>query len=546
LEKERDLCRKSGKQIFHTGRVLNPTPVVSNRTLILECGSSRVALGVFTHVGKRLCLHELVVEDFGAGDNPAGHDGWLKNVRVALRSIRARTKSRGRVVVLLPAHLTLTKLIKLPRVEAAQREKILRFEAAQNIPYALTDVVWDSVVVSETAAESEVLLATAKLEILDPLCAAAQEAGFDPRLVLPSSFATLAGFKLIQEDDAKSILGLNLGERSTSLVLVESARFALRTFALGIDQSKDEATVESLVGVEKIEPIRTRLLQEITRSLLHFQWRSKMGKPSQVCLSGTGAKVPGLVEAVSERLKIPVHIYDLHGVIDFESEPVKKSAADYPLTLIDLVGAAATQLSRDLPVVNLLPPRMLERAGYRQRRPWLVAAALLMTTILIPPLVHFRDLRDEAGKKSAAIERELVPTRARDLRNRANLQRVAELNLRTQAFNGALERRHSWLLLLAGLQDRFTQVEDVWLEKMQLAPQTPDAPLKLVISGRILDRSHPLAKVSPETFARFKTLTARLVESPFVTAVETERFDNQQPGILKFDLVLVSDAQRPL
>jgi type IV pilus assembly protein PilM len=82
---------------------------------------------------------------------------------------------------------------------------------------------------------------------------------------------------------------------------------------------------------------------------------------------------------------------------------------------------------------------------------------------------------------------------------------------------------------------------------MQVMPGADaDAPLRLAVSGRLLDRTNPLANVSPDTSRRVAELLARLAESPFVSAVEHERFDPGQPGVLRFDVVLISQPARPL
>jgi type IV pilus assembly protein PilM len=523
------------------------SPVVSNRTLILECGTDRCSVGVFSTQGQRLCLHQFATEIFAPSEGADRDDRWLENIRASFRSMAKRTKTSGPAVLVLPPHLTLTKLIKTPRVEAEQREKIIRFEAGQNIPYSLDDVVWDRAVVSETATELEVLLATAKLDVLDPLCAAAHGAGFEPQAILPSSFATLAGFRFLQAGRQETFLGLNLGSRSTTLVLVETGRFALRTFALGLESIGTPATEGSRAAVEAVEPVRTKLLQEITRSLLHFQWRSGIGKPGHICITGSGAQLPGLLEALNAKMKVTADVCNLPAIIDFADETVGRAAAGHASTLLDLIGAAASQLRPNHAVVNLLPPRGRERLGYHKRRPRLIAAALLATGILIPPLIHFHGVSEEAQKKSAAIERELAPWRARDSRMRENLRHLDEMRQRIVAIEDLRGRRTTWLRLLAGLQVRLDDVEDVWLEKMQIAPaEEPGAPTKLLVSGCMLDRTHPLSKASPEIFARVKTLLARLTDAPFIAAIEAEHFDNRQPGILKFDFVLVSDTQRPL
>jgi len=76
------------------------------------------------------------------------------------------------------------------------------------------------------------------------------------------------------------------------------------------------------------------------------------------------------------------------------------------------------------------------------------------------------------------------------------------------------------------------------------APAPPA--LRLTLSGRLLDVANPVSNVSPESFDRVKKLIAGFTGSPFITAVENERFDNTQPGLLRFDFTLVVNARRPL
>ena len=532
-----------------------------SRVVILDCGASRTALGVFSRKGSRLRLDGFAIETFPT--TAGSEDNWLENTRAALLALRTRGKTAGPVVLVLPAHLALTKLIKTPRVEPAKREKIIRFEAEQNIPYALTDVVWDSVVIGERDIDLEVLLAAAKLEAVEPLCAAAQAAGFEPRLILPSPLATLAGFRLVPATPTPSALVLNLGARSTTLLLAEAGRFVARTLSLGgnsitqqiaENQDCDAEEAEAIklsdrsanLTADAMETLATRLAQEITRSVLHFRRQSDMANPARVHLTGGGARLAGLDEALAAKLKVPVDRLDVLGAVEIAGGAAENGVAEHALTLADLIGAAATQLRPGQPVLNLLPPRRRSHENLRQRQPWLIAAAVLAVAALLPPVVHLRNVTAEAQRKTAAIERELAPLRERDARNRTNLQQLGELKQQVAQLQGAYDRRASWLNLLADLQDRLVRVEDVWLEKLQVMPAAAGAPVKLVISGRMLDKTNPLSKVSPETFNRVKTLLASIVDSPFVATVEGERFDNNQPGILKFDFVLVADPQRPL
>ena len=90
---------------------------------------------------------------------------------------------------------------------------------------------------------------------------------------------------------------------------------------------------------------------------------------------------------------------------------------------------------------------------------------------------------------SRSFARNLTPFRARDSLNRENLQLLADLKRRMITIETLRTHRTNWLRFLANLQDRLGQVEDVWLEKLQIAPALADAPSKLMVSGRMLDRA---------------------------------------------------------
>ena len=76
------------------------------------------------------------------------------------------------------------------------------------------------------------------------------------------------------------------------------------------------------------------------------------------------------------------------------------------------------------------------------------------------------------------------------------------------------------------------------------APKGP--PVRLTLSGRLLDVRNPQSKVSPESLQRVKELLASFTGSGFIKAVENERFDTNQNGLLLFDFTLVINPDRTL
>jgi type IV pilus assembly protein PilM len=166
------------------------------------------------------------------------------------------------------------------------------------------------------------------------------------------------------------------------------------------------------------------------------------------------------------------------------------------------------------------------------------------------------------------------------------------------ALRSAYETKANWINFLADLQERLVKIEDVWLDRLQVvrpplpepgsAPEgvdggqvagdrrqgtgdrrqgtgdpgqaaadpnlSPDSrllspdnpPLRLTLSGRLLDVTNPQSKVSPESTLRVKQLLASFTGSQFIAAVENERFDNNQNGLLRFDFTLVINPRKTL
>ena len=57
---------------------------------------------------------------------------------------------------------------------------------------------------------------------------------------------------------------------------------------------------------------------------------------------------------------------------------------------------------------------------------------------------------------------------------------------------------------------------------------------------------NPQSKVSPESLQRVKELLASFTGSKFIKAVENERFDTNQNGLLYFDFTLVINPDQTL
>lgn len=535
---------------------------------MIDCGASRTALGVLGRGPKgTLRLREFACVEFAA--EPGRDDEWLGHTRAALGALRTQTKAVGPVTLVLPAHLVLTKGLRVPDVAVAKRERIIRFEAQQAIPYALTEVVWGHAVTGG-GAELVGLLCAAKLEAVNELCGAAEAAGFALGGLVPAPVALGAGACVGWGEAAEPVLVVSIGARSTTLGLHESGRFHARTLPFGgqsvtlalvqsLDCDFEEAEALKVAGREEAaaglaaEAFATRLAQELTRTVLHFRRQGGARPPVRVALCGGGARLAGLTELLARHVQVPVAGANPLAAVEISRAAASAGAGARAGSLTELVGAGALRLRARGEVMNLLPSRWRRQSDRRRQRPWLAAAAALAVVAVGPAWWHERAMVLALEARVAAVAAESAPLRARVESDRARLAALEAVRGEIAQLEGTLARRTAWRELLADLQERLGRVEDAWLERLQWeagaasgAAGAVGGGRRLAVSGRILDRTNPLARVSPDIYRRVTALLASVAESPFIAAVEGERFDNRQPGILRFDFVIVPKSGGPL
>ena len=105
---------------------------------------------------------------------PLGAEGAQDTTReaVILKTLREALAERGvksrELNVCAPGFHVFSKFVKLPPVDANKVTQIIQYEAQQNVPFPLAEVVWDYQILGTTAGgELEVLLVAIKSEVVE-------------------------------------------------------------------------------------------------------------------------------------------------------------------------------------------------------------------------------------------------------------------------------------------------------------------------------------------------------------------------------------------
>ena len=558
----------------------------SPRVLAVDCGAGHVACGVFnTTKNGRLVLDQFALESFNS--DVALESQWSELVGQSLAAAAKRTGASGPVVLSVPGHLTLTKFVKTPAVDKTKRAQVIQFEAQQNIPYPLPEVVWDYQTVSDDGLDLEVMLAAVKLDVTEALCDSVRNHGLSPVAITPSTLALYRVFKYNYPELVGASLIVNIGARSTNLLFIEGNRFFVRTIALAgnsITQAIADEIKQDFAQAEHLKlqvlgghsdlpessPARAavmnaansfvgRLHLEITRSTVNYRRQSGAEQPAVIYITGGGSLVPALATTLTEKIKINVESFD--PLRNVEVAPAAATARSSLAQLADLVGLAIASAANEKEF-TLLPPAIIEVLAFRKQQPFYLAAAALVVVALVVPIVHFNDRVNQANAQAVKLEANLKPLRSNQAIETVDLQRIESIRKEITAIQSLVDSKSNWINFFSDLQQRLVKVEDVWLEKLQVlrpsaedlssssTDNTPDEPgvpvLRLQLSGRLLDKINPLSRVSEDSFERVKLLIKSFGASQFISSVEKEKFNPTQPGILSFDFILVVNPKKPL
>lgn len=514
--------------------------------LAVDCGASHVVCGVFASNGSaRITLRQFAFQALPAA---APEAAWAAGVAKAAGAFQPARKFRGGCALAIAGRFALAKFVRIPDVETAKRARIIRFEAQQAIPYPLGEVVWDWLAAGEDGPNSDVMLAAVKLGLMESLGAALHGAGLAPSRAVPACLALRRAFAHNYPDAPRSALIADIGARSTELLFIEQPkRFFARTLALGHNAGEP--------GAADASAFAGRLHLEITRSLMHLRRPGGAERPDCIYLAGAGSLFAELSAVLAEKLQLRVECYDALRNVGVSTAARAAGATAGAPGLAVLVGLAAGSADGEPAGFDLLPPALRRARAFRRRQPFLLGAAALLMVTLVPPIVHYHRVFSAARESSAALAAELIPQREWQRSNASALARIGETRAQLLTLRRLAALRSGWSDFLADLQERLGEVNDVWLDRLSVLPAKnspgagllPSAPgLRLSLSGRLLDRSNPQAKVSPDSYGRVKALLAGFAGSPFIAAVEDERFDNREPGILRFDFVLVINPEHSL
>ncbi len=537
----------------------------STKSIVVNCGSTQVGVAVFsTHAG-RLTLDRLVVEDLEY--DYAVEDAWLGALVAKLTLIVKALKVEGPASIVVPGYQLLTKTVRVPQVEKAKQAQIIGFEAQNQIPYPLNEVVWDSQVIGTDGVEAEVMLFALKQDAAARLVGAVSQTGLIPNVLESATLLDYQAWRAANPTDTDDVLLINIGARTTNLTFVSAAGFSVHNVNLGgnyltqqisdalaqpfrvaeavkvayfsSQKHLDEADPHSQELRKQAQSFVRKVSQEVTKRIVNYKRQNQGRSPAKIILTGRGSLLPGLSEHLCETQRITVDYFDPAGAFA-RNEAVDTAYVDAcRFQLGELIGEGVRGILTNAVGVNLIPATVATEMAFDKRKPLFVVAAALFALAPWPVFMHFHGANAEAE----ALLSKLTSRKAELISYKRELATVDEELVVTRA---RMERLHAattatgdWRKFLTDLQARVSSVRDVWVNELRFTRvpgkkptlaegQESVAPEVLVhdvtkvrISLRMLQKDIPPggAHNNAMFIARRQEIIRALKGSPFVESI---------------------------
>jgi type IV pilus assembly protein PilM len=338
-------------------------------------------------------------------------------IHEALKQFLSRNSVRGDgVAISVSGQAGLARFIKLPPVEAKKIPDIVRYEAKQQIPFDLNDVIWDyqrlGIGTEEEgyALETEIGLFAMKREAVFRALEPFQKFGIEIDYVQLTPLA-LYNYLLFDqlrnlpkpedydpENPPESTVILSLGTDATDLVVTNGYKVWQRSIPLGGNHFTKALTKEMKLTFAKAEhlkrnataaadpkavfqamrPVFNELLTQLQRSIGYFSNLERTAKIGRIVALGNAMKLPGLRRYLAQSLGYEIErVQSFQGLVGSQvlSSPIfKENAICYGICY----GLTLQGLGKPGLHTNLLPKEIVKDRLVKQKKPWAVATAALL------------------------------------------------------------------------------------------------------------------------------------------------------------------------
>lgn len=471
--------------------------------LTLDIGSHSLKLAEFVDVKGGLEMTRYAVSDLGV-DPQSDADRSQYIITTIHDLIRESGCKPGPVQVAISGHAVFSRFVKLPPVEPEKVYQIIQYEAQQNVPFPMNEVVWDYQLISGASGDVDVMLAAIKADIIAGLCDCVRFTGLQPNLVDVAPMALYNAVRYNYDSLPPCTLVVDIGARSTDLVFLEAGRVFSRSvpvagnqitqaimneFSISFDDAEAMKKAHAYVAfggayegpqsetVDKVSKsvrsMMARLHQELNRSINFYRSQQGGQQPSLLLLTGGSSVIPYTDTFLKEKLGVETDYFNpFNNVAVSEQIPADQVGA-HACEMGQLVGLALRSLHTCPIEINLLPPKAEEEKKFKRKQPLFAMAAAAVLLTLVAWSLFYARMTGSTERVRAQIDSRVAELSSVERQLKGAEDETAKVESQIAKLTALEGRRSLWRGLLESIASPLP--EGMWLTRINPLPALPGA-----------------------------------------------------------------------
>ena len=500
----------------------------TNRIIALDVGASKVVLAEFAV--SRDGAPELT--NYGIGYLGIQMDSETDPSAYVVSTIRDLMRERNiksaPLVMSISGQMVFPRYVKLPPVSRDKLMQMINYEAEQNVPFPIDEVVWDYQLIGDTGSgEQNVVLVAVKIENVTSLTDCVVAAGLEPEVVDVAPMALYNAVRYNYPDIESCTMILDIGARSSNVVFIEGNRVFFRSIPVAGNAITNELMKEFELSFKDAEALKlthafvafggvyagpesevadrvskivrnviTRLHAEVNRSINFYRSQQGGNPPSLVLLTGGSSIMPHLDTFFREKLNVEVEYLNPFVNVSV-SDRIDADKVGEQLHLLGEVVGVALRRSLTCPVeLNLMPPDLVAKKVLRRRQPFFALSAIGLVLIMLCWWVYVYRMHDVVGTRTVNLEEKIADLTVLSSKLQATKAEQEKAKQRVDSILGVTTLRTQWLEMIEAIHS--CMLEGVWLKS--LTPVVDNGKItRITIEGVGFNDKLDLAKTAEKT-----------------------------------------------
>jgi len=457
------------------------------------------------------------------GLKPLGAEGAQETTREAtiLKALQQQLAEKAikarNVNVCAPGFHVFSKFVKLPPVDAGKVTQIIQYEAQQNVPFPLEEVVWDyQILGSTTGGELEVLLVAIKADIVEGLFRVTESSGLRLQLTDVSPAALCNAFRYNYGDLEDCTMLLDIGAKTSNLLFFEKGKVFSRSINLGANSITQDFANESKLKFDVAEKLKieegfvslggayeepenphqaaiskiarqfmTRLHIQVNQTMQFYRGQQGGSAPQRLFLSGGASVMPYTAQFFAEKLNVPVEYFNPLRNIQLDPSINLEELARVAHSLGEVVGLGLRNLAHCPVELNLMPESTLRWQSFNQKKPYFIATVFSLVAVVAAMAFLFDKLAVVKTDVLETVKKDVEPEQQKQVQFKKAHGDLKKTKDEVDQIVTWMGDRFYWADVLSELRRLLIRVEQtsknklrtdagVWVEQLITAAPRPE------------------------------------------------------------------------